>query len=261
MQTHKLPTLIVLLLTAAIYPAQAQSSGQLTYEVVRKVDPGNMRIMINGEQVKPGDPNFPTDIPDTRTFSQQLSFAGDHAREDRSDEGAVIRRIVETGAGAPQTTNMGRPFTEQLFVDLANQKTITLLTVGKENEAKTYRSEMPIQRADNWQVTDQTKKIAGYTCRKATVPFRKETYTVWYTTDLPLTYSPIRELTPEKGVVLLIEGSREQYKATKFTAKAVDPSTLQPVATAQLVTAAQLADIRQKASADFQQQLMSRERN
>ncbi|HEX9957252.1 MAG TPA: GLPGLI family protein, partial [Fibrella sp.] len=209
--------LLIVLLTAAIHSLQAQSSGQLTYEVVRKVDQNNMRVVIDGEQVKPGDPNFPTDVPDTRTFSQHLNFAGDYAREERDDQGAVVRTVMTLGGGAPQTTNMGRPFTEQLFVDLANQKTITLLTVGKEKEAKTYRAETPIQRADNWQVTDQTKKIAGYTCRKATVPFRKETYTVWYTTDLPLTYSPIRELTPEKGVAMLIEGSREQYKATKFT--------------------------------------------
>ncbi len=261
MKTYLLPALMLLLSAAIICPAQAQSSGQISYEVIRKVDLNNMRIMIDGQQVKPGDPNFPTDVPDTRTYGQQLSFAGDYAREEREDQGAVVRTVMTMGGGAPQTTNMGRPFDEKQYVDLANQKTVTLLTIGKEQDAKTYRAETPIQRAGGWQLTDQTKKIAGYTCRKATVPFRNETYAVWFTTDVPLTYSPIRELTPEKGVVLLIEAGREQYKATKLTTKAIDAATLQPDATAQVVTAAQLTDIRQKASADFQQQLMNRERN
>jgi GLPGLI family protein len=261
MKTHTLLALFISLLMAAMRPTFGQSSGQISYEVVRKVDPSTMRIVINGEQVKPGDPNFPGDIPDTRTFGQKVLYTDIYAKENRDEQNAVVRTFVGGGGGAPQTTSMGRPFNETVFVDLTNQKTVTLLTVGKDKEARTYRAETPITRVTDWHLTDQTKKIAGYTCRKATVPFRKETYTVWFTTDLPITYSPIRELTPEKGVVLLIESSREQFRATKVSTSAIDAKDVQPAATAQPVTPEQLADLRQKAVADFQQQLMISNQN
>ncbi|QIP15906.1 GLPGLI family protein [Spirosoma aureum] len=267
MKTYSILATILSLLATMSRPALAQTvsaaqwSGQITYEVVRKVDPNSMRIIINGEQVKPGDPNFPADIPDTRTFSQKLLVAGNFAKVNRDEEGMVVRVGLGGGGAAPQTTNMGRPFEEQVFLDLNGQKAITILTIGKDKEAKNYRAETPLQRASDWQLTDQTKKIAGFTCRKATIPFRKETYTVWFTTELPFTYSPIQELTPEAGAVLLIESSREQFRATKVSTSAVDAKDVQPVTTAETVTAAQLADLRQKAAADFRQQLMMGERN
>lgn len=241
----------------------SQSSGLISYEIVRKVDPSGMRIVINGEQVKPGDPNFPNDIPDTRAFGQKVFFAGNFIKESREEQNAVIRRMDQSGGmgGPPATTNMGRPFEEQVFIDISGAKTITLLTIGKGEEARTYRAESPVMRAEGWQLTDQTKKIAGYQCRKATVPFRKENYTVWFTTDLPFTYSPIAELTPEKGVALLIESSKEQANAMKVSLTPVEPKDVEPSGHAQNVTSEQLKDIREKAMADFRQQMMMREGN
>lgn len=263
MKTHVILLVILSLLLSAARPILAQISGQITYEAARKVDLSKTRIVINGEQVKPGDPNFPTDIPDTRTFGQKVTFTGKFAKETRDEQSITIRAIGPggPGGGPPRNTNIGRPFEETNFVDLANQKTVTLMTVGKDKDAKTYRADAPIQRASGWQLTDQTRKIAGYTCRKATVPFKNETYTVWFTTDLPITYSPIRELTPETGVALLIESSREQFKATKVNLSAIDAKDVQLPTDVQTVTPEQLADLRQKATADFQQQILMGERN
>ncbi|MVM29483.1 GLPGLI family protein [Spirosoma sp. HMF4905] len=262
MKTHSILALILSLLLAAARPMLAQTSGQISYEVVRKVDPAGIRIIINGEQVKPGDPNFPTDIPDTRTFGQNALFANNYVKESRDGRPGITIQAMGPGGGGgvPRTTNFSPPFEEKTFVDLTNQKTVTLLTVGKDKDAKAYRAEAPIQRATDWQLTDQTKKIAGYTCRKATVPFKKETYTVWFTTELPITYSPIRELTPEAGVVLLVESSREQFRATKVNLSAISAKDVQPSTEAQTVTPEQLNDLRQKAMADFQQQMMMGER-
>jgi GLPGLI family protein len=242
----------------------SQKSGQISYEVVRKVDPSGMRIMINGEQLKPGDPNFPSDIPDTRTFGQKVSFSGDYAKESRDEENMVVRTVMQgpgTGGGAPQRTKMGRPFEEKSYVDIKRGMVLTFVTVGKDKDAKTYKAETAIERTPNWQITDQTKKIAGYQCKKATVQFRNEPYTVWFTTDLPFQYSPIPALTPEKGVALLIEASREQFKATKVNTDEIDPKTVVPDIQAESVSKEQLADIRQKAMADFHQKLMTGEGN
>jgi hypothetical protein len=141
----KIQALIISLLFAANVQSYGQLTGQINYEVVRKVDPANMRITINGEQVKPGDPNFPTDVPDTRTFGQKALYTQTFVREKRNEQEGMLRRSVAGGGmgGAPQTTNLGRPFEEQVFVDLVNQKTITLVTVGKDKGRQNLQKREP----------------------------------------------------------------------------------------------------------------------
>ncbi|MDO7852196.1 GLPGLI family protein [Hymenobacter convexus] len=241
--------------------ALAQTSGHISYEATQRVDLSKVNIVINGQQVKPGSPDFPTDIPETRSFGLNLAFAGPAAKEQR--EGGMTMRTVtmnggpgDTPANAPQVTNFARPFEETTYLDLANRATTTVLTVKKDDASTSYRADTPIAPATGWNVTSQTKKIAGYTCRKATVPYKKETYTVWFTTDLPFTYSPVRDLTPEKGVVLALESEQEQFRAAKVDLKSVPAAEVHPVATAQKVTPAELKDLREKALADFRQKMM-----
>ncbi|GAB4044503.1 GLPGLI family protein [Spirosoma jeollabukense] len=242
-----LPVVVVSLLVAclAAHSLIAQTnaaswSGQITYEGIHKIDPASLKFKdSNGELMKPGDPNWPKDIPDNRMSEQEVLINGAYAKVTGNNY-----QVMPTVGGQ-------RPFTEQVFIDLKALKKVTRLTVGKDAGAKTYQAEVPFQPVSGWQWTDQTRKIAGYTCRKATVPYKKEIYTVWITTEIPVTYSPIHELTPETGTVLLIEGSKEQFKARKVAKTAFDASVLKPSAQAQTVTVDQLADLRQKAIADF----------
>jgi GLPGLI family protein len=250
-------TLLLVFGVSASSALHAQTTGRISYEGTRRIDPNQRRIVINGQEVKPGSPDFPADLPDVRSFGQTLSFAGDYAKETQEGGGAMMR-IVEGGPNsAPQTTNIGRPFEETVFLNLKDRTYATVVTIKKDDQATEYRADAPFVKPENWQLTDQTKKIAGYTCRKATVPFRKETYTVWVTTELPFTYSPIRGLMPEKGVVLAVEGSGEQFKATKIDLKSpVKEADLRPSPQAQTVTVAELNDVREKARADFRSRMM-----
>jgi GLPGLI family protein len=143
-------------------------------------------------------------------------------------------------------------------VDQSSQSFATVLALKDGAATNTYRMDAPFNKPTGWQEVNQTKKIAGYTCRKAMAPFKGETYTVWYTTDLPFTYSPIRELLPEKGVVLAIEGQSQQYKASKVDRKPVAEATVRPSTDAQVVGEDQLKDLREKARADFRQRMMDR---
>lgn len=240
--------------------AAAQTSGRIRYEVTQRIDPSQLHIVINGQVAKPGSPDFPTaDIPDSRTFGMSLAFAGNYAREQR--EGGAMRTLVGGPNAAPQNSVVKRPFEETTYLDLAGRATTTVLTVKKDAATTAYRSDAPYLAPTGWTMTGQTKKIAGYTCRKATAPFRKETYTVWVTTELPFTYSPVRELMPDRGVVLALEGEREQYQATKIDPKPVPEAEVRPTQTAQIVTPAELKDLREKAQADFRQRLMEDLRN
>lgn len=234
--------------------AYAQFSGQINYEVVRKIDPSELKFVINGEAIKPGDPNFPTDIPDSRTFGQKALFSGNYVREIADDQNTIVQRISSDG-GPPKTTNLGRPFDEYKCVDVAGQKIISFLSM-KGPEAKTYKSESPIARVTDWQMSDQTKKIAGYQCKKAIVKLKNESYAVWFTEEIPATYSPVHALTPAKGVVLLIEGSQEQFKASKVQARTINPKDVEPQPGAQQVSKAEFDDMREKTLADFRQQKM-----
>lgn len=253
----KNPALKLALFLFATAPALAQTSGHIQYEVTKRIDPNSIRVVVNGEVVKPGSPNFPTDIPETRTTGMSLVFAGNYAKETRESGAQRTTTTATNGAmAAPQTTVVKSPFAETTYVDLPGRAVATVLTVTRDNATTAYRSNAPFAAPVGWTLTGQTRKIAGYTCRKATAPYQKETYTIWFTTELPFTYSPVRELMPEKGVVLQLEGEKEQYQATKVDLKAVAEADVRPLETAQTVTAAELKDLRAKALADFRQHLL-----
>lgn len=239
-------------------------SGKIHYEGMQKIDQSQMRIVINGETVQPGSPNFPADLPEVRSFAQTLTFDSRLGKEERESGNVMVRVVSDGPPGGPerrQRTDLGRPFEELTYFDFASRQVIRMLGVKDGDKTNWYRSASAMSQAAGWQDTDKTKKIAGLTCRKATVPHKNETYTVWYTTDLPFTYSPIAALTPASGVILEIEGPRESFKATKIDTKA-DVSALKPAENAEAVSTEQLNDLRQKALADFRAKMMNEiERN
>ena len=258
---------VALGLLSAVGPvlAQSPSSGHIRYEATQRTDMSKVRIVVNGQVIKPGSPDFPTDIPESRSFGLTLSFAGNYAREERENAGPVIRMMErEAGGagGAPQNMSISRPFEEATYLNLVGRAATAVLTVkDAAGAATTYRSDAPIAAPVGWTLTSQTKKIAGYLCRKATVSYKKENYTVWFTTDLPFTYSPVRELTPERGVVLALESEQEQFQAAKIDFKPVAEAEVRPATGAQPLTLAELQDRREKALADFRQRLMEDRRN
>jgi hypothetical protein len=263
MQTFRFAAFVLLGLVSQTASAQP-TSGKISYEVMQKIDLSQMRMVINGQEVRPDGANAPSDMPETRSFAQYFIFAGQHGKEeqDRNGGGGItVRQVVQDvapgGPGGPGLSPPGpegrgnrnfngRPFERSVFFDLAAQKTVEVLTIKKDSVTKLYQTEIPLKRVTGWQETDKTKKIAGYLCKKATVPFRNMSYTIWYTTELPFTYSPIGSLTPEKGVVLQIESDNEAFKATKVAAQDVKESDVMPPQTAQVVTPEELNTIRQK---------------
>jgi hypothetical protein len=284
MQTFRFVAVALSCLSLASQTAYAQpKSGKISYEVMQKIDFSQMRMVINGQEVRPGSADAPTDLPETRSFAQYFIFSGSYGKEeqDRNGGGGVTVRQVfqDTAPGGPggpgpggpgpggpgpggpdgrgNRNFNGRPFERSIFFDLANQKTVEVMTIKKDSVTKQYQTDLPLKRVSGWQETDKTKKIAGFLCKKATVPFRNMTYTVWYTTELPFTYSPISSLTPEKGVVLQIESDNEAFKATKIAEQDVKESDVMPPKNAQVVTPEELNTIRQKAMADMRQQMMN----
>ncbi|GAB2561270.1 GLPGLI family protein [Spirosoma aerophilum] len=249
---------------------QAPTSGKITYEGMRQIDRSQMRMVINGQEVRPGSPgapDAPEGMPEVMSFTQKLVFSGNMAKEerDRGQGGMMIRRMevgpdgagAGAGGGRPRNVNFTPPFEQQTFLDLANRQRIDVLTVRKDSTTKeVYRSEKPMPTAADWTAVDKTKKIAGYVCHKATATRRKETFTVWYTTDLPFTYSPVADLTPPKGVVLQIESDSESFKATGVSTETIAEAAVQPPKEAKSISSEEMEQIRRKGMADFRQRMM-----
>ncbi len=276
------------LLTSLLSQAQTPpTSGKITYEGMRRFDPSQMRMVINGQEVRPGSPGAPEPpegMPEVISFAQKLVFAGSMAKEERDrPQNMMMRRTVDgsgAGGGRPREERLAPPFEQTTFLDLANRQRIDVMTIKKDSVSTTYRTAVPMPKAENWEPSDKTKKIAGYLCHKATATAqigrqrdrggrggeaaastatsaKPETYTVWYTTDLPFTYSPIAALTPERGVVLQIESDNESFKATSISTEAVAESAFQPPAGAKLVSSDEMNELRRKAMADFRQKMMT----
>lgn len=268
------PLLLVMLLTGLCTLAHAQSastapSGKITYEGLRRIDLSRMRMNINGQEVRPGGGDAPEGMPDVISFTQKLIFAGSFAKEERDRPQNPTRqnRAGNTNSSPDGTTAGGPPAgrpdmrmmrmnEQETYLDMANRQRINIMTVRRDSTTQRYRTERPFPKAEGWQTSDKTKKIAGYVCHKATVTRRNAPYTIWYTTDLPFTYSPIADLTPDKGVVLQIESDDESYKASAVSLEPVDAASLQPPTDVKTISSEEMEQIRRKQMADFRQRMM-----
>ena len=275
-------SIVTILIAALFVPAvyaqtAAPASGKITYEGMREVDFSQMRR--NGPGGSPGGEPSASEssdaTPQVINFTQKLVFAGTMAKEERDrPQGMMMRRNMGDGSAPGQNgpggsgdgnrpwrggngQRMTPPFEQTTFLDLANRQRIDVLTVKKDSmTSQAYRSERPMPAATDWKEADKTKKIAGYVCHKATATHRKASYTVWYTTDLPFTYSPVADLTPPKGVVMQIESDNESYKATNVSMEAVAEATVQPPKDAKAVSTEEMEQLRRKGMADFRQKMM-----
>ncbi|HEY9258631.1 hypothetical protein, partial [Chitinophaga sp.] len=182
-------------LLSATSPVFAQQSGTIEYEVTAKVDPERMRGFQRGSDDAPA-------MPDVITFKQTFTFSnnigkitterpdfgggrrqradGDTSRRQRPQGDTSNRRRPGMGGGM----GMGPRGNNAQYVDLANKKYEQVFTTFGDDK-KTYYTEEDFILTANTKSSDKTKKIAGYNCKKATIQLKDDTYTVWYTTELP----------------------------------------------------------------------------
>jgi hypothetical protein len=234
-------------LLSAASPVFAQQSGVIEYEVTAKTNPERMRGFQRGGDDAP-------EIPDVITFKQTFTFSNNVGKitTERPDFGGgragarQQRPGRDTSARGPRRGRMGmigRGNNAQ-FVDLANKMYEQVFTTFGDDK-KTYYTEEDFIISADAKPTGKTKKIAGYNCKKATIPLKDDTYTVWYTTELPFSFSPLNGLLPEsKAVVLSAEGSKRSFTAKNVSLKPVADAELSIPAGAEKVSQEQMRDIR-----------------
>jgi GLPGLI family protein len=246
-------------LLSATSPVFAQQSGTIEYEVTAKTDPERMRGFQRGGDDAP-------EIPDVITFKQLFTFSNNIGKitTERPDFGGGRRQRADgdTSAGRRQrpegdTSNrnfrrpgmgggMGFRGNNAQYVDLANKKYEQVFSTFGDDK-KTYYTEEDFIFTANTKASDKTKKIAGYNCKKATIQLKDDTYTVWYTTELPFTFSPLNGLLPDSNaVVLSAEGSKRSFVAKNVSLKAVTDADLAIPAGAEKVSQDQMREIRKQ---------------
>lgn len=240
----------------------APAAGRLRYEFTQRVDQKQVKITMldpNGQEIKTDGPGSTIELPNSLSAEKSLLYSGAYAREEQAHgfqmAGGNISVTPDKTAHSP-TRSIAAPLAEAQYFDLA-ARTVTTVTTITSTNTEYVSPAVPIPTPPaGWQDLPQTKRIAGYLCHKVTVPFKKETYTLWVTTELPFTYSPVRELTPAQGVVLALSSDQEAYTATKLTAEPVAEAAVRPSPEARPVTVAELQELRAKAQADQRQRIM-----
>jgi|SRR5690554_903167 len=74
---------------------------------------------------------------------------------------------------------------DNIYIDFTNKTLQQSTYLGNENYV-IKESLYPF----NWEITNETKEIADYTCTKATTKFRGRNYEVWFTEQIPTNAGP-----------------------------------------------------------------------
>jgi hypothetical protein len=236
--------------------AQDKNSGVIDYEVNAKMPQRGGNDGGEGEE-------------QVITFNQHFSFTDgkgklDTERPDFGGRGGGGNRFggqaPAGGGNGPGGPGNGRPprmrgggFGNLAYVDLTNKKYLQVFS-KPEDSTKTFFAEEDYAAPKDVKLADKTKKVAGYNCKKATVTLRDETYTVWYTQELPFSYSPVNGLLPEaNGVVLAAESNKRSFTAKKVDFKPVATTEIALPPNAEKVSEAQLRDMRRDAMQKFRE--------
>lgn len=177
-----------------------KTSGIIYYNQIfdTKATGGNQQITISGGG------NF--SMPDKITNKFELIFNPNGAKLQRS---TVDEQLAAGGEGRTfiRAGSAGRTI---FFNFNENKVTESFELNGEELLLENQLGSM----ASEVQLTDETKEIIGFRCKKATIKDKAGNKTIfWYTTDLPLKASPLPGVWTE-GLVLGVENNRMKYYAT-----------------------------------------------
>lgn len=202
--------------------AQQKSSGIVDYQVTMQRNSSRMSSPNVTD-----DNNDDSDGSNVFTMNRNFSFNGKGGKLSSPD---FAGRRQSSRRQSAQGDRGGRSFrgrsSNSEYVDFTNKKYIRAFKRG-DNDTTFYIAQN-FQSAENFQTSSRTKKIAGYTCHQATAQWHKNNYTIWYTKDIPITYSPLNGLIPpDGGFVLGLQSDRMEYKAAKVQLQNVADTTIQ----------------------------------
>jgi len=135
-----------------------------------------------------------------------------------------------------------------IFTDLLNGTSIT-----RKNVFDDYFLVKDSTRKINWKITDETRDILGYTCRRANALIMDSVYVVaFYTDEIAVSGGP-ESFTGLPGMILGVALPHENitWFATKVTDTAIPAATIAPPVKGKAATNAQLKATLSEAMKDY----------
>jgi GLPGLI family protein len=214
--------------------AQQKTSGIVDYEITMQRNTSRQGSNGNNNNENDNDEG-----PELITLNRTFTF--------NAKEGKLSSPQFEGQANRPQNANRryrGREANSE-YIDFVNKKYIRAFK--SQNNDTTFYIARDFRPAESFNLSNKTKKIAGYTCNKATARFRNNEYTIWFTKDIPLTFSPVNGLIPpDGGFVLALKSDRMEYKATNVQMKDVADNKVAIQDPSHQLTEAEIHDMRRK---------------
>jgi len=211
----------LLFLSTTMFAQHAHFTTSGTIEFEKKV---NIYAMIKKEINKDNEAfyepmfdQYKKNNPQFKTLKSKLSFADNKtlftpAEDDGSNNGFF--------GDSPLTGQ-----TNTIFTDLAGN----IETAQKKVFEETYLVR-DTARKIRWKITDETREIAGYTCRRANAIILDSIYVVaFYTTQIPVSGGP-ESFTGLPGMILGVALPHENLSwfATKVTDASLPPAAVVP---------------------------------
>lgn len=151
-------------------------------------------------------------------FSDYTAFQADSAIASKASETDIQKFKT-------QETRNDMFFDQSVSQNVPKGK-LTVYSVITPNYYSYTESGTPI----NWNFAEETDTVCGYTCQKAVGEYGGRTWTVWYSTEIPVSFGPWK-LCGLPGLVLAAKDSEgiHQFKAITFR-KSSTPMNLKPYA-------------------------------
>lgn len=154
----------------------------------------------------------------TATFSDYTAFQRDSAIACKASESDIQKFKA-------QEMRNDMFFDQSVLQNVPKGKT-TVYSVITPNYYSYTEASLPI----NWIFTEETDTVCGYSCQKATGEYGGRTWTVWYSTEIPVPFGPWK-LCGLPGLVLAAKDSEGIHQFTAITfRKSNVPMNIKPYA-------------------------------
>ncbi len=187
---------VLMLIPTAVFSQTGgpRNSIQCGYHFLKKKDPKAAPVQYL---------NMRLDYSDGRSvFYDQFTFERDSLRLLAFDENGSTKNQGEY----QKITSLPRPRLEDVtIVDLKKSEITQCYKQATISIRGAYEMEAPA-----WVLTDETRTIKGYTCKKATAKYLGRTWTVWYTEDIPVPIGPWM-LWGAPGLIVAAEDSESLF--------------------------------------------------
>lgn len=126
-----------------------------------------------------------------------------------------VKRPPEPAGSGPVIVAVGRPLAVVYGPSITDVELFQYPADGKMNITATlgtydYVMELALPKID-WKISEESRKIGGYNCQKATADFAGRSYTAWFTSELPFRNGPWK-FSGLPGLILEVEDAKKEVQ-------------------------------------------------